>query len=39
VVGIWNEAFDPDGVPPAQGTTVNGVERDLRFNPTGSGSH
>ncbi len=27
VVGVWNEAFDLDGVPPAGGTTVPGVER------------
>ena len=27
VVGVWNEAFDPDGVPPTNGTTVPGVER------------
>jgi type IV secretion system protein VirB9 len=27
VVGIWNEAFDPDGLPPTGGTTVPGVER------------
>jgi type IV secretion system protein VirB9 len=39
VVGVWNEAFDPDGVPPFEGTIVNGVERDLRVDPTGSGSH
>jgi type IV secretion system protein VirB9 len=39
VVGVWNEAFDPDGVPPYEGTIVNGVERDLRVDPTGSGSH
>jgi type IV secretion system protein VirB9 len=39
VVGVWNEAFDPDGVPPEEGTTVNGVERNLRYDPTGSGSH
>ena len=30
VVGIWNEAFDIDGVPPAGGTTVGGVRRTLR---------
>lgn len=30
VVGIWNDAFDLDGVPPANGTTVAGVERVLR---------
>jgi type IV secretion system protein VirB9 len=38
VVGIWNEAFDPDGVPPVEGTTVNGVERMLRNDPVGSES-
>ncbi len=27
VVGIWNEAFDLDGVPPSGGTTVAGVRR------------
>ena len=27
VVGIWNDAFDLDGVPPGDGTTVNGVRR------------
>ncbi|CAB3786306.1 TrbG/VirB9 family P-type conjugative transfer protein [Paraburkholderia fynbosensis] len=30
VVGLWNEAFDVDGVPPADGTTVSGVKRVLR---------
>jgi len=30
VVGIWNEAFDPDGVPPDGGTTVPGVRRALK---------
>ena len=30
VVGIWNDAFDLDGVPPAQGTTTAGVERVLK---------
>lgn len=30
VVGLWNEAFDLDGVPPEQGTTVPGVKRVLR---------
>jgi type IV secretion system protein VirB9 len=38
VVGVWNEAFDPDGVPPIQGTTVNGVERTIRNDLTGSES-
>jgi type IV secretion system protein VirB9 len=27
VVGVWNEAFDLDGAPPADGTTVPGVQR------------
>ena len=30
VVGVWNEGFDLDGVPPITGTTVSGVERALR---------
>ena len=30
VVGIWNEAYDMDGVPPHDGTTVSGVKRVLR---------
>jgi len=30
VVGLWNEAFDLDGRPPAQGTTVEGVKRVVR---------
>ncbi|PRX27280.1 type IV secretion system protein VirB9 [Paraburkholderia sp. BL18I3N2] len=30
VVGIWNDAYDMDGVPPSDGTTVNGVKRVLR---------
>jgi type IV secretion system protein VirB9 len=30
VVGVWNEAFDLDGVPPGGGTTVPGVQRVLR---------
>lgn len=30
VVGLWNEAFDLDGRPPADGTTVPGVRRVLR---------
>ena len=29
-VGIWNDAYDMDGVPPKDGTTVTGVERVLR---------
>ena len=27
VVGVWNDAFDLDGVPPGSGTTVPGVQR------------
>lgn len=30
VVGVWNEAFDLDGAPPRQGTTVPGVQRVLK---------
>ncbi|PLZ01769.1 P-type conjugative transfer protein VirB9 [Burkholderia sp. WAC0059] len=30
VVGVWNDAFDVDGVPPSDGTTVGGVKRVLR---------
>jgi type IV secretion system protein VirB9 len=30
VVGVWNDAFDLDGVPPRGGTTVPGVERALK---------
>ena len=33
VVGVWNEAFDPDGVPPELGTTVSGVQRELKPSP------
>jgi len=32
VVGIWNDAYDMDGVPPRDGTTVTGVKRVLRSN-------
>ena len=43
VVGVWNDAFDVDGVPPAYGTTVSGVDRVLRSPPaalpTGHGGH
>lgn len=27
VVGVWNDAYDPDGVAPKNGTTIDGVER------------
>jgi type IV secretion system protein VirB9 len=30
VVGLWNEAFDLEGVPPDGGTTVPGLQRALR---------
>ncbi|MEH0164809.1 TrbG/VirB9 family P-type conjugative transfer protein [Paucibacter sp. JuS9] len=30
VVGLWNEAFDLDGVPPEEATTVPGLRRTLR---------
>lgn len=30
VIGVWNEAFDLDGVPPIAGTTVPGVQRVIR---------
>jgi type IV secretion system protein VirB9 len=30
VVGIWNDAYDMDGVPPRDGTTARGVKRVLR---------
>ncbi|MDC6166590.1 TrbG/VirB9 family P-type conjugative transfer protein [Paucibacter sp. XJ19-41] len=30
VVGLWNEAFDLDGIPPEQGTTVAGIRRALK---------
>lgn len=38
VVGVWNEAFDLDGVPPADGTTVPGVGRLLRAQASGPGT-
>jgi type IV secretion system protein VirB9 len=34
VVGVWNEAFDLDGVPPGNGTTVSGVDRQIKSAPT-----
>ena len=30
VVGVWNDAYDLDGVPPQEGTTVPGVRRQMR---------
>jgi type IV secretion system protein VirB9 len=34
VVGLWNDAFDLDGKPPSEGTTVPGVQRALKSNNT-----
>ena len=34
VVGVWNEGFDLDGVPPSNGTTVSGVDRQIKTTPT-----
>lgn len=34
VVGIWNEAFDLDGRPSEEGTTVSGVRRLIRAETT-----
>jgi type IV secretion system protein VirB9 len=36
VVGLWNEAFDLDGKPPADGTTVPGVRRVLKADASGN---
>lgn len=30
VVGIWNDAYDPEGTPVEEGTTVDGVRRQLK---------
>jgi type IV secretion system protein VirB9 len=30
VVGVWNDSFDPNGVAPKNGTTVQGVDRVLK---------
>lgn len=35
VVGLWNEAFDVDGRPPGNGTTVPGVQRVLKADFSG----
>ena len=37
VVGVWNDAFDGDGLPPVGSTTVSGVERVVRDRPTSKG--
>ena len=34
VVGLWNEAFDLEGKPPGDGTTVPGVQRVLKADST-----
>jgi type IV secretion system protein VirB9 len=36
VVGLWNEAFDLDGKPPGEGTTVQGVQRVLKADFSGN---
>ena len=36
VIGIWNDAFDLDGVPAQGGTTVSGVRRTLKPIPSAS---
>ncbi|MGE0674235.1 MAG: TrbG/VirB9 family P-type conjugative transfer protein [Methylibium sp.] len=36
VVGLWNEAFDLDGRPPGDGTTVPGVQRVLKADVSAS---
>ena len=36
VVGVWNEAFDIDGVPPVDATTVPGVRRTVRAQASSS---
>ncbi len=33
VVGVWNDAFDLDGIAPSNGTTVLGVDRMLKNTP------
>lgn len=39
VVGLWNEAFDLEGMPPERATTVPGVERALKATPNTSDEH
>jgi len=36
VIGVWNDAFDIDGLPPREGTTVPGVERSMKQEPAGA---
>lgn len=38
VVGVWNEAFDLEGMPPRGGTTVPGVERSMKPAPAQAGT-
>lgn len=38
VVGVWNEAFDLDGVPPGGSTTVPGVQRALKADASADAS-
>jgi type IV secretion system protein VirB9 len=33
---VWNEAFDIDGVPPVDATTVPGVRRTVRVQASSS---
>jgi len=30
VVGVWNEGYDPNGLAPVDGVTVDGVRREIR---------
>lgn len=39
VVGLWNESYDPDGIPPHDGVTVDGVERTIIPLPTNPGGN
>lgn len=34
VVGIWNDAFDPDGAAPTGATTVPGLQRVIKADPS-----
>jgi type IV secretion system protein VirB9 len=36
VVGVWNDAFDLEGMPPTEGTTVPGVRRRLKTDTVSS---
>jgi type IV secretion system protein VirB9 len=38
VVGLWNEAFDLDGKPPGNGTTVPGVHRVIKDSTNNMGA-